>query len=62
MSKLIKAKQPCPDCGSSKALAVYVDGTFCFKCKTSHTVKVRISNDNDELEPVEGGYELKSNK
>ena len=25
---------PCPDCGSSDALAVYTDHTFCFKCNT----------------------------
>ena len=26
---------PCPDCGSSDALAVYTDGhTFCFSCHT----------------------------
>ena len=25
---------PCPDCGSSDALAVYEDHTFCFKCHT----------------------------
>ena len=27
--------QPCPDCGSSDALAVYTDGhTYCFSCQT----------------------------
>ena len=27
--------QPCPDCGSSDALAIYTDGhTFCFSCQT----------------------------
>ena len=27
--------EPCPDCGSSDALAVYTDGhTFCFSCQT----------------------------
>ena len=27
--------QPCPDCGSSDALAIYSDGhTFCFSCQT----------------------------
>lgn len=29
-----KWNQPCPDCGSSDALAVYEDHTFCFSCKT----------------------------
>src|SRR5688572_22626665 len=34
-SDLILAHQPCPDCGSSDALAEYSDGhTFCFSCKT----------------------------
>ena len=27
--------EPCPDCGSSDALAIYTDGhTFCFSCQT----------------------------
>lgn len=30
---LLKQNQPCPDCGSSDALAVYDNGTFCFSCK-----------------------------
>lgn len=37
MSTLIKAHQPCPDCGSSDAMAVYDDHTYCFACLT-HTV------------------------
>ena len=33
-SEFIK-HEPCPDCGSSDALAVYTDGhTFCFSCQT----------------------------
>ena len=28
--------QPCDDCGSSDALAVYSDHTYCFSCQTSH--------------------------
>lgn len=31
-SVIVKAHQPCEDCGSSDALAVYVDGTHCFSC------------------------------
>lgn len=30
--KPIEVHQPCPDCGSSDALAVYPDHTFCFSC------------------------------
>ena len=29
---LLRSKQPCPDCGSSDALAVYDNGTHCFSC------------------------------
>ena len=34
MSKLLKAHQPCPICGSSDALAYYTDGTYCYSCET----------------------------
>ena len=33
MGDLIKRHQPCPDCGSSDALSLYTDGTYCFSCK-----------------------------
>ena len=33
---LIHASLRCPDCGSSDALAEYVNGTFCFSCHKSH--------------------------
>lgn len=33
MGKVIKAHQPCPDCSSTDALAVYEDGTYCFSCQ-----------------------------
>ena len=37
-SKLIKTHQPCPDCGSSDALAYYDDGhTYCFSCSTTRS-------------------------
>lgn len=40
-SKLVKTHEPCPDCGSSDALAVYDDGhTHCFSCG-----KTRFSDD-----------------
>ena len=36
---LIKAGLPCESCGSSDALALYSDGTYCFSCK-KHTHKL----------------------
>ena len=35
MGELLKSAQPCPDCGSSDALAVYDNGTHCFSCNES---------------------------
>lgn len=32
-----KTHLPCPDCGSSDALAVYDNGTFCFSCGTRNS-------------------------
>ena len=32
-SNLIEAHQPCPDCGSTDALAEYDDHTFCYSCE-----------------------------
>lgn len=39
MGRLIKAHQPCDDCGSSDGLTYYDDGTHCFVCNTSHITK-----------------------
>jgi len=33
----LQVHQPCPDCGSSDALAIYPTNTFCFSCRT-HTM------------------------
>lgn len=38
MRRVLKTHQPCPDCGSKDALAVYDNGTYCFSCKTSKKV------------------------
>lgn len=40
-SVLIKAHQPCEDCGSSDALAVYDNGTHCFSCDAHHYTKTK---------------------
>ncbi|ESZ07277.1 MULTISPECIES: DnaB-like helicase C-terminal domain-containing protein [unclassified Mesorhizobium] len=38
MSEALQTRQPCDDCGSSDALAIYHDHTFCFSCqKTTKT-------------------------
>ena len=34
MTKAKKTHQPCPTCGSSDALSIYEDGTYCFSCNT----------------------------
>lgn len=39
MAEQLAAHQPCPDCGSSDALAVYGWGTKCFSCQTSRPNK-----------------------
>jgi len=33
--KALKVHQPCTDCGSSDALSVYAENTFCFSCRKS---------------------------
>lgn len=39
-SEIVLAHQPCPDCGSHDALAVYANGnTYCFSCETFHSHK-----------------------
>jgi twinkle protein len=38
MSEALQTRQPCDDCGSSDALAIYHDHTYCFSCqKTTKT-------------------------
>lgn len=36
-SEVVLTHQPCPDCGSSDALTVYTDHTFCFSCEAHHS-------------------------
>lgn len=57
MSETIKTHQPCPDCGSSDALTVYTDHTYCFSCGKRRWLegeKGRMSHlqiiPNDEME------------
>ena len=44
MSELVKSHQPCQDCGSSDALAIYRYNTHCFSCKTTHSHDMDYSN------------------
>ena len=46
----LKTHQPCEDCGSSDALTVYEDHTFCFSCQR-HTWT---NGDRPKLTVVEG--------
>lgn len=47
-SRLIKSHQPCPDCDSSDALALYDDGhTHCFACGKTHQGDTPISEADD---------------
>ena len=47
-AKYVKTHQPCPDCGSSDALSVYVDGgTHCFSCNTTHKGENIVPFDNN---------------
>lgn len=45
MSELIEAHVACPDCGSSDAMSIYEDGTYCFSCE-----RKRKLNEEDEME------------
>ena len=61
MADLVNAHQPCPDCGSSDALAEYSDGsTYCFSCNksragTGETPEVK-HRDIPGLKPAAGKY------
>jgi twinkle protein len=33
MGNIIKTHEPCPDCGSSDALTIYEENTYCFSCE-----------------------------
>lgn len=57
MSKLIQAHQPCPDCDSSDALAIYDDGTFCFACRVP-TGNVNIKEGNNEGNKLTGTADI----
>ena len=52
----IETHQPCPDCGSSDALAVYEDHTHCFSCDAHHVTNsafvVQQTKVADNLLPV----------
>lgn len=50
-SRLIKSHQPCPDCGSSDALASYDDGhTHCFSCNKTTQGDSVTEQTNDDFE------------
>ena len=49
MTKAKKTHQPCPTCGSSDALSVYADGTFCFSCRTVVKDGIEMSIDDYKI-------------
>lgn len=57
-SNIVKAHQPCPDCGSSDALSIYDDGhSHCFSCLTHKKNGVEVE-DFEQPESVPKGSEL----
>ena len=52
MGKVIKAHQPCPDCSSSDALAVYEDGTYCFSCQRRRGTVAVYGNEEKEISKI----------
>jgi twinkle protein len=38
-SRVVQTHRPCPDCGSSDALTVYNDHTFCFACSMHRSAR-----------------------
>lgn len=48
MSEIVQAHQPCDDCGSTDALTVYTDHTYCFSCETRRSL-------DEDGEPIPGG-------
>lgn len=57
-----KVHQPCPDCGSRDALALYEDGhTHCFSCgkSTANKNEKELDQLNDELPQLEAAKALK---
>ena len=49
-SSLLKAHQPCPDCGSHDALSIYTDHTYCFSCSKRHWNDGRVETDYNPYE------------
>lgn len=49
-SSLVKAHQPCPDCGSHDALSIYTDHTYCFSCSKRHWNDGRVETDYNPYE------------
>jgi twinkle protein len=54
MTKLLKARLPCPKCNSSDAYHEYEDGGYCFSCK--HSTRGSKSLEIDEMNEDEGEF------
>ena len=57
----IQTHLPCPDCGSSDALALYSNGTYCFSCKTyrkdEDSMTEETSKPRERLDFIDGKYQ-----
>lgn len=60
-SKLLRAHLPCPDCGSSDALAEYEDNSYCYSCK-KHTWKNTEENKKEEKSILESFMDILKDK
>jgi twinkle protein len=54
MSEAIRTHQPCDDCGSSNALAIYHDHTFCFSCQQTRKTDGLEIDDESPREKTSG--------
>lgn len=55
----LKRHQPCADCGSSDALAVYTDNTFCFSCRTNKRLSETYTSETYTVE-TKTSYKIQS--
>jgi twinkle protein len=58
--KALKVHQPCTDCGSSDALSVYAENTFCFSCRKSR--KLMENTEAVVVQPTRGFTSLPDRK
>lgn len=50
----IRIHQPCNTCGSSDALAIYTDHTYCFSCGTHKSIRDNILDNTEKTVDING--------